>query len=632
MGFLLPSALALAGLAVPIIIFYMLKLRRQPARVSSLLLWQQVLQDRQANAPWQRLRRNLLLLLQLIILALLVLALARPYFTVQARVQGNVVLLLDASASMQATDVAPSRFAAARQLAQDLIDRLDPGDAVTLIAVEGTPRILTPATTDRGLLRRALAAARPTSGPADWEAALTLAAANAATLRGPEATVTILSDGAFAADDLPVLPVPVEFITVGQGAGNQGLVALSLRDGPDGPELFLRAANAAAEPAQRLVEIRVDGQLFDARFLDIPPNAAAGLTVGGLPLASRQVEARLREAPGDLLPADDVAWAVRSAGSARVLVVGEGNLFLERALALLPGVEVQRAAPDQPLPHASPPFDLTIFDRALPAADALPEGNLFFIAPPASTSLFEVSGALPASQTRVTRFDGEHPLLTFVQFNNLHVARAQAVRPPAWGSTLVDAAGGPLLIAGQSGGRRIAILTFDLHQSDLPLQIDFPIFVVNLSRWLLPGRSLAQGQSLQAGQPFILPTTPSASALLVNTPSGGQVTLRDSLDPGGDSSAGPGATFGDTFELGVYQVFAHDAGRAETVPVTSFAVNLLDETETDIRPGRAQISGSVGPEGARELTGRREWWWLAALLGLGVLLAEWWVYWRGEVR
>src|SRR5690606_15281051 len=130
----------------PIIIFYMLKLRRRPARVSSLLLWQQVVQDRQANAPWQRLKRNLLLLLQLLILALLVLALARPYLNVPAEVQGNVVILLDASASMQATDVSPSRFAAAQAEALALIERLGANDAVSLLAVESTPRLLASAT------------------------------------------------------------------------------------------------------------------------------------------------------------------------------------------------------------------------------------------------------------------------------------------------------------------------------------------------------------------------------------------------------------------------------------------------------------------------------------------------------
>jgi hypothetical protein len=103
-----------ALLSRPIILMYMLRLRRREMRVSSTLLWEKLVRDREANAPWQRLRRNLLLLLQLLILGALVLALARPFLPTPAIVRGNTVVLLDASASMQAADVAPSRFAAAQ--------------------------------------------------------------------------------------------------------------------------------------------------------------------------------------------------------------------------------------------------------------------------------------------------------------------------------------------------------------------------------------------------------------------------------------------------------------------------------------------------------------------------------------
>src|SRR5215213_2145362 len=104
MGILAPLGLGLALLAIPIIIFYMLRLRRHEITVSSNLLWQQVVQDRQANAPWQRLRRNLLLLLQLLLLALLVVAIARPFFLTNAPAAGNLIVVLDGSASMQAGD------------------------------------------------------------------------------------------------------------------------------------------------------------------------------------------------------------------------------------------------------------------------------------------------------------------------------------------------------------------------------------------------------------------------------------------------------------------------------------------------------------------------------------------------
>ncbi len=639
MGFLLPSALALSALAIPIIIFYMLKLRRRPARVSSLMLWQQVLQDRQANTPWQRLKRNILLMLQLVILSLLVMALARPYFTVQARVQGNVVILLDASASMQARDVLPSRFAAAQEAVSDLIGSLASDDAVTLITIERTPRVLASASTDRTALGQLLRRAKPSYGPADWEAALTLAAASAATF--PEATVVIVSDGAVGpsltsknlvveqADPssvrgrppritLPSFPAPVTFIPIGHSADNQGLVALSLRDGTNGPELFLRVLNAASRPVRRLVEIEVNGELYDARRLDIPARAGASLTLSGLPLNTRQVQAQLTG--DDALPADDTAWALRSAAPGRILLVGEGNLFLERALALLPDIKVQRTAPDQPLPQAR--FDLVIFDRAVPpgnARESLSESNLLFIAPPASTHLFEVSGVI--TQTRLTRLQSNDPLLSYVKLNNLQVARAQAIKPPSWARSLVEARGGPLVMAGQTGTQRVAVIAFDLHQSDLPLQIDFPILMVNLTRWLVPTNNSMQGQIRQAGQSVDLPTATAANVLVVKSPDGTQAAVPPSE-----------GTFSQTDALGVYEVLAQEPGRDKPTLLIKFVINLLSELESDIQPNELESLGTDEAAINQSLTGQREWWWSLALLALGVLLVEWWVYWRGEGR
>src|SRR5690606_15632148 len=106
MSFLTPLAFLGALLAIPILLLYMLRLRRREVTVSSTFLWQQILRDREANTPWQRLRRNLLLFLQLLILALLVFALARPFIVVPSVGAGQIALLLDASASMNATDSA----------------------------------------------------------------------------------------------------------------------------------------------------------------------------------------------------------------------------------------------------------------------------------------------------------------------------------------------------------------------------------------------------------------------------------------------------------------------------------------------------------------------------------------------
>src|SRR3954454_5394224 len=123
----------------------MLRLRRQEIVVSSSMLWRQVLQDRQANAPWQRLRRNLLLYLQLLVLALLVLSIARPFWLTNAAAAGNMIVVLDGSASMQASDGASSgpvisRFAAAQREASSLASSLGPDERMTVILAGTSPQ------------------------------------------------------------------------------------------------------------------------------------------------------------------------------------------------------------------------------------------------------------------------------------------------------------------------------------------------------------------------------------------------------------------------------------------------------------------------------------------------------------
>src|SRR5258705_13692627 len=113
---ILPCSAAFAfAAAIPVVIvFYLLKRKRVVKLVSSTLLWQKFLAETQASAPFQKLRHNWLLILQILLLVLAVLALARPYFSGKTEGGRTLVVILDVSASMQATDESPSRFEKAR--------------------------------------------------------------------------------------------------------------------------------------------------------------------------------------------------------------------------------------------------------------------------------------------------------------------------------------------------------------------------------------------------------------------------------------------------------------------------------------------------------------------------------------
>ncbi|MDQ3044720.1 MAG: VWA domain-containing protein, partial [Chloroflexota bacterium] len=212
MGLLAPLGLSLAALALPIIALYLLKIRRREQVVSSTLLWDRLARDLEANAPWQRFRPNWLLLLQLLALAALVLALSRPFLRVDAALADSVALVIDTSASMGATDIEGGRIAAAKRLADDLIDGLPSGGQMLLIAAGAQARVIQPMTTDRQALSDAIADMQVEQGGAAIDDALMLAVAAAARL--PRSEIMLISDGGVDPGLLRNLAVPARALSV----------------------------------------------------------------------------------------------------------------------------------------------------------------------------------------------------------------------------------------------------------------------------------------------------------------------------------------------------------------------------------------------------------------------------------
>ena len=612
MGLLAPLALLLLALALPIIVLYMLRLRRPPAPVSSILLWEAVLADLEANVPWQRLRRHWLLILQLLILLLLVLALARPFGLTAEAATGNTIVVLDASASMRATDVAPSRFERARAEARALIDRLAPDARMALILAGPAAEVLQGPTADRTALAAALGRAQPGAGLASLADALALAGAAAGRL--PASEIVIISDGAFPPLDPAAVSLPTRVLSVGAGGENMAVTALAARRTADGLSLFARVRNTGGAAGDRLLSVYADDRLVDARTVSLAGGGETGLTIERLPADAAVLRAELDA--GDALAADDRAWAVPGAGETRILLVsGADNGFLRHGLALLPGASLLRTAE----PNPAPGYDLYVFDGLLP--ERLP-GNSLILNPPAGNPLLPVSGEVTGP--RVTRTARDHPLLAGIDLGRLNIARAARLDAPPWAEVLVAAGDAPLLLAGERDGQRLAVLAFDLRQSDLPLQVAFPILLGNLQRWLGPEAAVSAGAggSLRPGDPIGLRLGPDIDGVVAMLPDGRQATL---------PVAGGAARLADTALPGPYR-FSLRAGGVERRAIWA-AVNLLSDDESSITPRPHPPLGTptgAAPPGAEPA--RQELWRPLLLIGILLLLAEWWLFYRGGGR
>jgi len=608
MSFLTPLGFALASLAIPIILLYMLKLRRKQVQVSSTFLWQQLLREQQATAPWQKLTRNLLLILQLLILAALVFALARPAIEVPVIASGSVIVLLDGSASMNATDVSPSRFEVGRNAVLDLINGLSPASSLSLILVGEKPQTLISAETDKSLLRNALNNAKVTQGSADWKSAFALAAGT-----GGKSTFVIISDGGLPQSGLPTLPGDIRYIPIGTSQNNLAISALALRLAQKSPQLFAEVTNYDSADHNIVLSIYFNDKLIDARQLLIPANSSNSLTLDNLSNTSGVYKATISSPTAnslDSLELDNTAFAVfQSSNARRVLLVSKGNLFLEQLLASLPGIQPFRALPaeDGTIKIPTDPFNLYIFDNIIPPL--IPNANLLFVNP-ASNPLFEVGGTYNEFQNIQVN---EHPITHFVDWSNVHVLQAKLVKTPLWANALIESDSGPLVFAGETNGQRIAALTFDLKESDLPLQITYPILFSNLINYLAPPSAFDSTQSLHPGESLSILPQPNVNKIVVASPSNIGYTLSPNQ-----------ATFTQTDELGYYAVnFFTD----DSTSVEYFAVNLFDENESNIQPHESiQVGRSTVTPTITQQIGQRELWnWLAAL-ALLILMIEWQVF------
>lgn len=536
----------LAPLGAALVLLYMLRMKRRDVVVPALFLWPDRTEDVRANTFIQRPRLSLLFWLQLLVFTLLVLALAKPQIRQEGLSGGLTVFVLDVSASMSATDVRPSRFAAARQVVESALDTLRPGERLALIEAGVEPRVVFPLQNDTGTQRRLLREVEPTDTEADLSQALRLAGALVGT--EPGARIVLLSDGVSEpVRDFNPGKAKFVFHSIGTGDRNLRIATLGVRD----RLAYVEAENTSGTQLSGQLVVEIDGQLLDSRRFVLGPGKTLGKTLT-LPREGQIITARI--VATDQLSADNFASAaIGPAGRLRVLLVGRGNLFLERALTLDPRVTLDRASavpPDQ-----AEGYDIVIFDgvteTALRAPRVVNFGGL-------GSQWITVTGEAKTSEAKLDVSPG--PPLEGVDLSGVYFGRTLRVKPKGGAETVAESTAGPLVIRTPNG----FVTSFQPLESDFPLQVGFPIFIANLIDALAPESGLAPIE-VKPGQPMSLAINSPVTLVHPDqtrqrlTPNDGTLVLRN-LD-----------------KVGIYGLELADGRR-------SILVTMASPTESKIAP------------------------------------------------
>ena len=359
MNFLAPAALFF-GPAIPVVIvFYLLKRKRVVKLISSTLLWERFLAETQASKPFQRLRHNWLLLIQILILALVVLALARPYFVGHAKGRPKACddsRCLRLHAEHRRKTNPPGQ--GPRGGPQVRGHAMDNDETVVLQAGANT-EVKQSATSDKAALRRAIQSCAPSDSPTRFAEAFKLAETLIKDRSGAE--IHLFSDGAWPQSPDFNKDLPITYHKFGQRGQNLGIVSLDVRPNPDNfaeRAIFATIANFSSNAWQTELELLFEGELVQARPLNLPPTNSQPIVLTAPQTNDGVFTIRLTSK--DDLPADDQASILSLIPQpANVLLLTRGNRFLEQALRALPQVRLNVASV---LTDDASAFDMVIMD------------------------------------------------------------------------------------------------------------------------------------------------------------------------------------------------------------------------------------------------------------------------------
>ena len=673
----------LIGIPVGIIALYFLKLRRRPVQVPSTLLWRRSMEDLHVNSLFQRLRKNLLLFLQLLAVLLAMLALAGPRARGLVSQGQRYVVLLDNSASMSATDIKPTRLARAKEEAGKLIDRMESDDVMMIIAFSDSAKVVASYTGNRSQLRQRLASIPASQGTTSLREALQVASglANPSSDKAardlPQGVIAtqqippklfIYTDGGFPdlqgfsignmePEVVVIGPAPPPFeaptdpkkvVKSKNPSDNVGILALQVgrdEEKTDRYQVFGRVKNFRGEPVETEAKLyRLDpakpaatGMLLDAVALKIDARSEQGFKFDLTDPGAAELEVRIDVK--DDLPVDDHAYAVfGDPRKAQVLVVTPGNRYLVDTLktataAQLAEVEVVSPAEAKDAETArrvaAGRYDLIIYDNVRP--DTPPEANtLYFgVMPPGKAYESARNVELPV----ILDWDNSHPMLQYIRDLSLvRIAKATTIELPAGATRLIDSNRGSLAFIASRSGYVDAVVGFSLldgkqYNSDWIKYYSFPLFLLNSLRVLGNARESTGDELHLPGRPVVIRAESLSNSVTMTSPSGRSETLKRTpqgtfIYNGADVTGVYHAKWGENRRLAV-------------------AVNLFDERESDLAPRGIVPEGAPDSQadsykikigytplkGSKRTTSQvKDWWKLIACCALGVLLLEWYIY------
>lgn len=519
------SFLFLIGL-IPIILMYLLKKQHKEQEISSTYLWERAIKDMEANKPWQKLKKNILMILQIIIFTLIVFILAQPYISSYTFDSENLIIVLDKSASMQSTDVDENRFTVAKNEISKMIDNIK-SENVTLITMGKNAEVVASKTKDKSLLKRKLKDIEVSNATDSIEQTVSLVRAMVKNMNDYKVI--------FYTDKEINLRIDNAVINnISENNRNLAIERISHSKSKDKITVLTTITNYSETEEQMDLVLYIDNEIYQVKEIDIKANETKNYYFDDIPENINVIKAEIDI--DDNLMIDNFRYhIVNSNPNSKVLLLTKENIFLEKALLLSENIELFKS--DKALENLEG-YELYIFDGMLP--EKLPtDGNIIVFDVPLDNQIVEVKNTINSGELKLKDDD----LFNYVDLD-FNVGETKIFKNPKWGIPVLTTDDNPIIIKGQKLNQKFVVVGFDIHNTDFPLRMGFPIFIQNVLDYSLNLGNQSE-TSILSGENIDINVLPKTTEVYLIEPDEEKIKLAPPF---------PLETYENTLETGVYTI------------------------------------------------------------------------------
>ena len=598
MGFNAIYALWLLPFLGLIVLMYLLKEEHEELEIPSLYLWKTVMADSEVKKPWQKLKNNILMILQLLAAFLIIMILAGPFLKTQKALGGNIIIVIDNSGSMNAKIEGKSRLDIAKTMAESIVKEASRDSSFTVISSAKDAKVEISNIKDKNetINKIKKVKAGNMEGSLNNQNSLIKAIYN----QYPDAEVLAYTDEPFYLDGMKG-----QIINLGGIDENLAITNISYKEEKDDYTVLLRVSNIGNAVGEREIALYGDDNLIELKDIEISAGDTVSVYFYGIKKEFGYLSAEL--SPEDTLKGDDKAFLImENPEPKKVLMVTKGNVFLEKAITAIEGLELYKS---DNIDTSEDDFDLYIFDGEAP--NTMPEsGSILFINPGQNNVYMDVTDELNGMEA----YFEANPINKHTENQSFFINKTKIIKKPIWAETLIASDDKVLSGIGKWEGRKTAYISFDIRESELPLTPSFPIFIYNIVSELTDLESKGRG-FYQSGETIDLALAPDIKEAEITLPSGKTELLRENVLSYG---------FGNTEETGIYRA---DYLKGEKAYQKFYAVNFPAEESRN-----AFLDWSASKDENGEIKKYNASWDIEKPLIIIVLLllfVEWAVYNRG---